>query len=35
LIVARRNDKMLKIVIWVVVVMMVLTMIAALAPVFT
>jgi hypothetical protein len=33
--VARRNDKMLKIVIWVVVVMMVLTMIAALAPVFT
>jgi hypothetical protein len=35
LIVARRTDKMLKIVIWVVVVMMVLTMIAALAPVFT
>ncbi len=32
---ARRNDKMLKIVIWVVVITMVLTMVAALAPVFT
>jgi hypothetical protein len=32
---ARRNEKMLKIVIWVVVITMVLTMVAALAPVFT
>ncbi len=32
---ARRNQRMIKIIIWVVVVTMVLTMLAALAPVFT
>ena len=33
--VARKNDKLVKIVIWVVVAMMLITMLAALAPVFT
>jgi hypothetical protein len=32
---ARMDKKMVKVVIWVVVVMMVLTFVAALAPVFT